>query len=320
LWLLLISAAVTVFLLTAIIVVSFSGKEAVEARLAQIASNRDVDAVADLPQPGLAGLAEAFTGLMKPVRDLITANDEDLSYRLALAGFRRHYHVEIFVAAKMVLPVIAIIGASFTGGSNMIIYALLGVAIGFLGPDLVVTQMITRRRDAIRAALPDALDLLVICMEAGLGIDQALVRVGDEIRLTAPALADEFLIINREQRAGKPRFEAWRAMSERLDIDYVRQFVSMLVQTERFGTPIASALGQFADSLRTQRLQAAEEAASKTGIKLLFPLVFFIFPSLFVVVLLPANMRSGKYSPPYSEPNCRAFCAESTFAPWSWMN
>src|SRR6266446_146720 len=163
-----------------------------------------------------------------------------------------------------------------------------------MAPDVMLTQLISRRQGGIRRALPDALDLLVISMEAGLGIDQAMARVGDEIRLTSPTLADEFQIINREQRAGKPRLDAWRSMAERVDIDYVRQFVAMLVQTERFGTPIASALGQFSDTLRTRRTQAAEEAAAKTGVKLLFPLVVFIFPMIFVVTALPAILRIGK--------------------------
>jgi len=171
---------------------------------------------------------------------------------------------------------------------------LVGVVLGFMAPDFVLTSLISRRQESIRRALPDALDLLVICMEAGLGIDQAMVRVGEEIRLTSPALAEEFQIINREHRAGKPRLDAWRSMAERVDIDFVRQFVAMLVQTERFGTPIANALGQFADTLRTRRTQVAEETAAKAGIKLLFPLVFLIFPSIFVVALGPAIIAMGK--------------------------
>src|SRR5437016_14651072 len=136
---------------------------------------------------------------------------------------------------------------------------VVGSLAGFFSPDLILSNVICRRKDSIRCALPDALDLLVICMEAGLGIDQAIVRVGDEIRLTSPPLAEEFQIINREQRAGKPRLDAWRSMAGRVDIDFVRQFVAMLVQTERFGTPIANALGQFSDTLRTRRTQAVEE-------------------------------------------------------------
>jgi len=193
----------------------------------------------------------------------------------------------------MLLPVIGIVAGTFFG-SNMMAAVLVGAVGGFFGLDLVLTHLISRRQESIRRALPDALDLLVICMEAGLGIDQAMARVGEEIRRTSPALADELQIINREQRAGKPRLDAWRSMAERVDIEFVRQFVSMLVQTERFGTPIALALGQFADTLRMRRTQAAEEMAAKTGVKLLFPLVLFIFPSIFVVSLGPAVLNISK--------------------------
>jgi len=234
----------------------------------------------------LAQVASGITALLKPIRGVISGSDDEIAYRLALAGFRKPEHVEIFTAIKMLLPVAAIAAASFF--SNMFTAIIVGILAGFFVPDLLLGNLITRRQDHIRRALPDALDLLVICMEAGLGIDQAMVRVGDEIRLTCPPLAEEFQIINREQRAGKPRLEAWRSMAARVDIEFVRQFIAMLVQTERFGTPIANALGQFADTVRLHRTQAAEEVAAKTGVKLLFPLIFFIFPSIFVVALLPA--------------------------------
>jgi len=125
-------------------------------------------------------------------------------------------------------------------------------------------------------------------MEAGLGLDQAVLRVAEEMELVCPELSEELLIISREQRAGKPRLEAWRSMADRVDLDTIRQFVAMLVQTEKLGTPIARALGIFADSLRTKRMLTAEENAAKTTIKLIFPLVFFIFPAIFVVLLGPA--------------------------------
>ena len=132
------------------------------------------------------------------------------------------------------------------------------------------------------------MDLLMICMEAGLGMDQAVIKIANEMASVYPELSDELLTISREQRAGKQRIEAWRAMADRVDVDTVRQFVTMLTQTERLGTPIARALGQFADSLRATRLILAEERAAKTTVKLIFPLVFFIFPALFVVLLGPA--------------------------------
>jgi len=161
-------------------------------------------------------------------------------------------------------------------------------AVGFLAPDLWLTTAIARRRERVRLSLPDALDLLVICMEAGLGLDQAMIRVGRELAISNPDLSDEFLLINLEQRAGKPRLEAWRNMAERTDLEVVRSFVSMLVQTERFGTPISKSLSTFADGLRLKRRQRAEELAAKTTIKMIFPLALFIFPSMFIVLLAPA--------------------------------
>jgi len=291
----LISVSITVFLIAAVLILILSGRETIDARLMEISApgTANTPAIVEAPTSDLARAAAGITSIFKPIRSLVSGSDEDMAYRLALAGFRKPEHIEIFTAAKMLLPVIAIVAGSFFG-SNMVAAILVGAVLGFVGPDLVLTNLISRRQESIRFTLPDALDLLVICMEAGLGIDQAMARVGDEMRLTSPALADELQIISREQRAGKPRLDAWRSMAERVDIDYVRQFVSMLVQTERFGTPIANALGQFADTLRTRRTQMAEEAAAKTGVKLLFPLVVFIFPMIFVVTALPAILRIGK--------------------------
>ena len=284
----LISVSVSVFLIGAILITMLSGKEAIDARLMEISAPPPpiTPDLVEVPTGGLAQAAAAITSIFKPIRSVVSGSDEDMSYKLTLAGFRKTEHIEIFTATKMLLPVVAIVGATFCG-ENMIAVILVGAVLGFMAPDMVLSKLISRRQQGIRQALPDALDLLVICMEAGLGIDQAMVRVGEEIRLTSPALADEFQIINREQRAGKPRLDAWRSMAARVDVDFVRQFVAMLIQTERFGTPIANALGQFSDTLRTRRTQAAEELAAKAGVKLLFPLVFFIFPSIFVVALGP---------------------------------
>ena len=290
----LISVTITVFLIAAALILLLAGKETIDARLMEISAPPPPISpdIVEAPKSGLARAASGITNIFKPIRGLVSGSDGDMAYRLTLAGFRKAEHIEILTATKMLLPVAAIVAGSFFG-DNMIAAILVGVVLGFMAPDVALTQLISRRQAGIRRALPDALDLLVISMEAGLGIDQAMARVGDEIRLTSPTLADEFQIINREQRAGKPRLDAWRSMAERVDIDFVRQFVTMLVQTERFGTPIANALGQFADALRTRRTQAAEEAAAKAGVKLLFPLVFFIFPSIFVVALGPAIIAMG---------------------------
>jgi len=292
----LISAAVTVFLLVVAILVMLTGSDPVEARLMEVSAFTAPDAgslIAATPSTGLARVAAQITSLFNPFRGLVSGFDQDLSYKLTLAGFRKPEHVEIFTAVKLLLPIVGIVMGTFCA-SNMVTAVLVGAVAGFFLPDLVLSYLVTRRQTNIRIALPDALDLLVICMEAGLGIDQAMVRVGEEMAVTAPSLAEEFQIINREQRAGKPRLDAWRSMAERLDIEFVRQFVTMLVQTERFGTPIAHALGVFADTLRSRRMQSAEEVAAKTGVKLLFPLVLFIFPSIFVVSLGPAIINLQK--------------------------
>jgi tight adherence protein C len=129
---------------------------------------------------------------------------------------------------------------------------------------------------------------MTICMDAGLALDQSIVRVGQELSVTHPDISQEFLQINFEQRAGVPRIESWKAFAERINLESLRQFVAMLVQTERFGTPLGVALATFADSLRTERRQKAEELGAKAAIKLIFPMVLFIFPTVFIVTIGPA--------------------------------
>jgi tight adherence protein C len=291
---LVICIALTLFLLLATLFFFLTSQSAVDNRLVQVSGNRTVagsDSI-ETSKTGLGQIATGITTYLKPIRDMISGDGDDLSYRLGLAGFRNPEHVEIYTAAKMLLPVVGVIVATYF--ANVIIGSMVGIVLGFFIPDFVLGSLVTRRQQSIRRGLPDALDLLVICMEAGLGIDQAMVRVGEEIRVTSPALSEEIQIINLEQRAGKPRLEAWRSMAERVDVDFVRQFVAMLAQTERFGTPIAGALGQFADALRAKRTQVAEELAAKAGVKLLFPLVLFIFPSVFVVALGPTVINIHK--------------------------
>ena len=166
---------------------------------------------------------------------------------------------------------------------------LLTVVLAFFIPDFWLNHAVKKRREQIRLSLPDGLDLLAICMEAGLGLDQGIVRVGQELRVSHPELSEELLQINFEQRAGAPRIAAWKSFSDRADTESVRSFVAMLVQTDRFGTPISKSLGNFSDALRTQRRQKAEEMAAKTTIKLVPPLVFFIFPSIGIVIVVTSS-------------------------------
>ena len=212
----------------------------------------------------------------------------EIARRLSLAGYRKPFHADVFVGAKLILPAITGLTIAYFVKDNVIFLFFIGVFIAFFLPDFWLGYAIQKRRERIERGLPDTLDLLAICMEAGLGLDQAVVRVGQELRLSHPELSEELLQINLEQRAGNPRIGAWRAMANRVGVDSVRSFVNMLVQTERFGTPISKSLAAFSDSLRTQRRQKAEELAAKTTIKLVFPLVLCIFPSIFIVTVAPA--------------------------------
>jgi|SRR5579862_610238 len=212
----------------------------------------------------------------------------DLVRRLMLAGYRKPFHVDAFLGVRLILPAVSGLLVAFFMRDNVIIMFILAVLLSFFFPDFWLTWAINKRRELIKFSLPDTLDLLTICMEAGLGLDQSIVRVGTELELSHPEISQELLQINLEQRAGNPRVGAWRNMADRVGLESVRSFVNMLVQTERFGTPISRALGVFSESLRTQRRQQAEERAAKTTIKLVFPLVLFIFPSIFIVTAAPA--------------------------------
>jgi len=214
----------------------------------------------------------------------------ELARRLMLAGYRKPYHMDLFVMVKLTLPVLAGLAVALWVQSNIIFIFILTVVAMFFLPEFWLNYVIDRRRERIRLSLPDALDLLAICLEAGLGLDQAIVRIGRELKLSHPELSQEFVQINLEQRAGNPRVGAWRNMADRVAVESVRSFVNMLVQTERFGTPISRSLGAFSDALRTQRRQQAEEMAAKTTIKLVLPLVIFIFPCIFIVTVLPAAL------------------------------
>jgi tight adherence protein C len=210
--------------------------------------------------------------------------------RLQHAGYRNESTVKVFYGSKVLLPVLICILVWVSGLLNLggPFVLLIAAALGFLVPDFWLTNRIKSRQKAIRRGLPDVLDLLVICIEAGLSLDHATARTAVELKLAQPELCDELNIVVLEQRAGRPRGDAWKHMAERTDVDCVKNLVSMLVQAETFGTSIARTLRVHSDTMRTQRVQAVEEAAAKTTIKLLFPLVLFIFPSLFVVVLGPA--------------------------------
>jgi tight adherence protein C len=189
--------------------------------------------------------------------------------------------------------VLAVLAGTFMP-QNTFFWILAFMAVAYLAPDMWVDHRARVRREHIRLGLPDALDLIVVCVDAGLGVDQALLRAGQELALSQPEISEEFTQINFEQRAGKQRIEAWQSMAERTQVDTVMSFVHMLAQTDRFGTPLVRALRVFADGVRQKRRQQAEEMAAKTTVKLIFPLVLFIFPSIFIVLLGPAIILISK--------------------------
>jgi len=289
--LLAIFVAFALFAASALVIFQVAGERSpTEARLAELGAVTGEDAkVTKLPLGHRVGdLISLLSAPLAPLRNWLRSNDEELAYRLSIAGYRRPEDVETYLTSKLLAPVVGVLLATFTGTENIVIFGLILGAAAFFAPDMFLFYAISRRKTKLNLALPDATDLLVICIEAGLGLDQAVLRVAEELKSACPELSEELLIISREQRAGKPRLEAWRSMANRVDLDTLRQFVSMLVQTEKLGTPIARSLGQFADSLRTKRMLTAEENAAKTTIKLVFPLVIFIFPAIFVVLLGPA--------------------------------
>jgi tight adherence protein C len=209
---------------------------------------------------------------------------------LIQAGFRDARHLRMYVGSRVGLAIFGLLIVFATGNNSL--FLLVGVpAFGFFLPRFVLKRLIKKRQRLITLGLPDALDLTVICVEAGLALDQAMMRVGEDLRHAHPELSDEFHLVNLEMRAGKPRAEALRNLSERTGVHDIRALVATLVQTDRFGTSVAQALRVHSDSLRVERRQRAEEAAAKTTIKMVIPLAVFILPSILIVSVGPAMIQ-----------------------------
>lgn len=211
-----------------------------------------------------------------------------LRRRLAMAGYTSPGAVVVYALANLVSPVLFGLVALAATGLRGWLVALFAIAMGYLLPGVLLARKIERRKREIREGLPDALDLFVVCVEAGCGLDQAIVKASDELGITYPSLAYELQLITTEIRAGKRRVEAFRNFAARTKVDDVQSLVALLIQTDKFGTSLAQALRTHADSSRTKRRQNAEERAGKLGVKLVFPLVLFLFPALYIVILGPA--------------------------------
>ena len=206
------------------------------------------------------------------------------------AGYRNPQSLMVVRGLKLLVPIGAVALVISTGiyRLNPFMFIPLALVAGYLIPEMWLLWRVHSRQHQLRRSLPDGLDLLVICVESGLGLDQALMKVSQELRITHPLFSEELQLVNLEMRIGKTRIEALRELGRRTGLEDLKSLVAMLVQTDRFGTSVAQSLRVFSDDLRTKRRQRAEEMSAKTTVKMVPPLVFFIFPALLVVILGPA--------------------------------
>ena len=242
-----------------------------------------------------SGLTESLDPFLARLSKMLPKSPKDMSRlqkRLTMAGMPNRSAVVYYGVAEIVLPLLlAVPVLVMFGVTSALLPAAMMAAIGYLLPSLYVGRKTKKRQKAIRNGLPDALDLLTLCTEAGSGLDQALNKTSEELTTTHPALADELRTITTEIRAGKARMEAFRNFAARTGVEDVKSLVAMLTQTDRFGTSVADALRIQSDTSRTKRRQLAEERGNKVGVKLVFPLVLCLFPALYVVCFGPVVVR-----------------------------
>ena len=242
------------------------------------------DRLVDAPDPALVRLSKL---LPRSPKDM-----SNLQRTLTRAGYHSSRALLVYSVAEVALPIVFFFGTIMVlGFAAGLVPGLVLALVGYYAPSFYVGYRTSERQRAIRNGLPDALDLLTVCVEAGSGLDQAVAKAGEELRLPHPALAEELSLLTTEIRAGKTRVEAFRNLSKRTGVDEVRSLVSMLTQTDRFGTSIAEALRVHADMSRTKRRQLAEERAGKVGVKLVFPLALCLFPALYIVCFGPVVVR-----------------------------
>lgn len=262
--------------------------------LERLAGERKLVA-AVLPSP-----ATMWRELVDRVGSAMPASPRDLpamKRRLLRAGLRNPVAVRFLQGARAVAAVtlaaavLTLLLRSHAETSNLLLGMAAGASIGYIAPAQYLSWRIGRRQHAIGKGLPNALDLMVICVESGLGMDQAIIQVAKELQRAHPEITDEFTVMNLELRAGKPRQEALHNLAERTGVEDLKKLVAVLVQTDRFGTSIAQSLRGHADYLRTMARQRAEERASKLAVKLVFPIFFCVLPSLFVVTVGPVLTR-----------------------------
>jgi tight adherence protein C len=279
----------TVGILVALVFAFSPSDQKVAGRLERLL---DASAIAERSKPAAKKTEWVKDGLAS-IGKLVPPGSGQVSRTQLLmirAGYRSADAMLAMRGMKILLPVALLATVILTGVYRYNPTFIIGAAgvLGFLLPDMWLTSRVRARQHRLRMGLPDALDLLVICVEVGLGLDQALLRVAQEMQVAHPELSEELQFVNLEMRVGKSRIEALRSLSKRTGLDDVKALVAMLVQTERFGTSVAQSLRVHSDDLRTRRRQRAEEMSAKTTVKMVPALVLFIFPALLVVVLGPA--------------------------------
>lgn len=277
------------------LILSHFGPRLVQQRLDKHASSGEatIDAKEPVWMPQVVKLSSPIAKLLLPAEGW---EESKLRIRFMNAGYRTSSAPVLYFAAKAILTVVLpgllmlYAGAAKTEftPNTFIAMLMLLAAVGYFLPNMILAHKIQQRKREIFESFPDAIDLMTVCVEAGLGLDAALARVGEEMHLTSPTLAEELHLVNLELRAGSTRERALRNLALRTGVDEVDMLVAMLVQADRFGTSVADSLRVHSDSLRTKRRQRAEEAAARIPVKLLFPLIFCIFPSMLLVLLGPA--------------------------------
>jgi tight adherence protein C len=252
------------------------------------------------PQPKLVSYAMIWRELVSRIGGMMPASSKDLpalKRRLIRAGYRHPNAPTYFGGARAVsIVVFAVLVVMVAGGTagkteNLVLALGAGAMLGYMAPNQYLTMAIRRRQHRIEKGLPNALDLMVVCVEAGLGMDQTTLQVAKELQQAHPEICDEFTVMNLELRAGKRRVDALHNLADRTGVEDVKKLVAVLIQTDRFGTSIAQSLRGHADYLRTMARQRAEERAAKLAVKLVFPIFFCVLPSLFVVTIGPVLTR-----------------------------